>query len=274
MNLQAVRYEHDAYSSRLPIGIGRLDLLSVVESLGKRGTDLSSAAAQLLEHYIWRSRDSDYLSGRICAVWERVCRTADVLALSCRAINQAERELETKGFVVRTTGGNGARSGLRTDDQIRWAAGINLAPLIERYDELKATWDARCLQQRAVAECKAEIRRLRRLIRESGDTTGLARAEVILPDGRVAPINRMERLVAIRAGLEDLLADISAASRATFSSDRPEESGHPIIQAQDSSRSCKRNLPVPAIAAKVALSVASDDYRPWFKTLDKRTGPI
>jgi hypothetical protein len=94
----------------LPAGVGRLDLLSLIEDLGKRGLGIFSSAARLLRHYVWRSRDSDYLAGRICAVWDRVSGTAEQLDLCSRAVNEAERELERKGLIARTTGGNGARS--------------------------------------------------------------------------------------------------------------------------------------------------------------------
>ncbi|HEX7852803.1 MAG TPA: helix-turn-helix domain-containing protein [Sphingobium sp.] len=257
----------------LPLGISRLHLLSLVEDLGKRGIGVSSSAARLLEHLIWRSRDGDYDGGRICAVWERVCRTADDLGLSSRAINQAERELEAKGFVIRTTGGNGARSGSRTDGQIRWAAGINLAPLINRYAELKAVWDARCLQQQAIAECKAEIRRLRRLIRAGGEASGLARAEEILPDGRIAPINRMDRLETIRGQLAELLADISIDARATESSDPSEENDRRIIQDRDSSRPCRPRAAEPSITPATALDLASNDYRAIVRSLGGASWP-
>lgn len=36
----------------LPDRVGRLDLLTLVENLGKRGMDLSSSAVRLLEHFI------------------------------------------------------------------------------------------------------------------------------------------------------------------------------------------------------------------------------
>lgn len=257
----------------LPDGVGRLHLLCLVENLGKRGIGVSSSAARLLEHFIWRSRDSDYQGGRICAVWERVCRTADDLGLSSRAINQAERELEAKGLVLRTTGGNGARSGARTDGQIRWASGINLAPLINRYAELKAMWDARCLQQQAMAECKAEIRRLRRLIRVDGEASRLARAEEILPDGRIAPINRMDKLEAIRSGLAALLTDIGIDARAMESSDRSEQNGRRIIQDGDSSRSCRRRAAELSITPDAALDLASNDYRAIVHSLGGASWP-
>lgn len=245
----------------LPSGVRRIDLLSLVENLGKRGLGLSSTATRVLRHYVWRSRDEDYRAGRICAVWDRVCRTADDLDLCGRAINDAERELETKGLIARTTGGNGARSGLRSAGAIRWAAGINLAPLIERYVDLKAAWEARSLEQQAVAECKAEIRRLRRLIREGAIPAMVERAEAILPDGRVAPIHRIERLKAIQSGLEGVLAELASEPRAMKTSDRPEENSRPNIQTHHSSRSCSGRLTEPTITPRMALDLASDEYR-------------
>lgn len=244
----------------LPEGVRRIDLLSLVEDLGKRGLSLSSTATRVLRHYVWRSRDDDYRAGRICAVWDRVCRTADDLDLCSRAINDAERELEAKGLIARTTGGNGARSGLRSGGSIRWAAGINLAPLIERYAHLKASWEARRLEQQAIDTCKAEIRRTRRLIRDAGEPELIARADAILPDGRVAPIHRIERLEAIQSALEAVLADLASDPRATKTSDRPEENDRPNIQNQDSSRSCSER-PEPTITPRAALELASEEYR-------------
>lgn len=245
----------------LPEGIRRIDLLLLVEDLGKRGLGLSSTATRVLRRYVWRSRDDDYRAGRICAVWDRVSRTADDLDLCSRAINDAERELEAKGLIARTTGGNGARSGLRSGGVIRWAAGINLAPLIERYADLKAAWAARELQQQAIDTCKAEIRRMRRLIRDVAEPELMARADAILPDGRVAPIQRIEKLETIRAALEAVLADLASEPRAMKTSDRPEENSRPNIQNQDSSRSCSERPAEPTITPSLALELASDEYR-------------
>lgn len=245
----------------LPEGVRRIDLLSLVEDLGKRGLGLSSTATRVLRHYVWRSRDDDYRAGRICAVWDRVCRTADDLDLCSRAINDAERELEAKGLIARTTGGNGARSGLRSGGIIRWAAGINLAPLIERYADLKAAWEARRLEQQAIDTCKAEIRRTRRLIRDAGEPELIARADAILPDGRVAPIHRIERLEAIQSALEAVLADLSSEPRAMKTSDGPEENNQPNIQNHHSSRSCSERLSEPTITPRMALELASEGYR-------------
>lgn len=245
----------------LPEGVRRIDLLSLIESLGKKGLNISRTATQVLRHHVWRSRDEDYQAGRICAVWDRVRQTADDLSLCPRAINAAERELEASGLIVRTTGGNGARSGLRRGGVIRWAAGINLGPLIERYAELKAAWEARQLEQLTMAQCRAEIRRMRRQIREAADAQMIARADAILPDGRVAPIQRIDKLEAIQSALESVLADISSCARAQKTSDRSEENCRPNIQAQDSPRSCSEHTSEPTITPRAALELASEDYR-------------
>lgn len=244
----------------LPEGVRRTDLLSLIENLGKRDLGLSSTATRVLKHYVWRSRDEDYRAGHICAVWGQVCRTADDLGLCSRAINEAERELEAKGLIVRTTGGNGARSGLRSGGIILWAAGINLAPLIEHYAELKTALETRRLEQQAIDSCKAEIRRTRRLIRDAAEPELIAQADAILPDGRVAPIHRIEKLEAIRAALEAVLANIVSDPRAMKTSDGPEENSRPNIQNQDSSPSCSGHAE-PTITPRAALELASEEYR-------------
>jgi hypothetical protein len=61
----------------------------------------------------------------------------------------------------------------------------------------------------------------------------LTKADAILPDGRMAPINRMDTLTAIKAALEALLAEIAAAPRATESSDGSEETRVPNIKNLD-----------------------------------------
>lgn len=222
----------------LPSGIARKDLLLLIENLGKRGLGISSTALHVLRHYVWRSRDADYRTGRICAVWEKVSRTAEKLELCPRAINDAERELEGRGLIVRTTGGNGARSGLRVGDVIRWAVGINLKPLISRYVELQSIWEARYLHQLAIVETRAEIRRLRRSIRDCQQLEFVDKAEAILPRGPVAPITDLARLESIKTALELILCELEGAVRRPKTSDASEENCRPHIQTQHTSRPC------------------------------------
>ena len=185
----------------LPAGVGRFDLLRLFEQVARPGFGLSSTAIALVRHYILKTMDGDYLSGRICAVWTQARRFAEQLGLTPRSINSAERELEQVGFIVRNAGINGERAGDRQDGVVVWAAGINLAPLVERFAEMQAKAEALELQARAIQQCRAEIRQLGQRIREAGDEDLRERAETILPDGRTARITSIDRLIAIREAL-------------------------------------------------------------------------
>lgn len=135
----------------LPSGVGRFDLLRLFEQVARPGFGLSSTAVALVRHYVIKTMDGDYLSGRICAVWTQAYRFAEALGLTPRSINSAERELERAGFIIRNAGINGERAGDRQDGIVVWAAGINLAPLVERFAEMQAKAEALELQARAIS---------------------------------------------------------------------------------------------------------------------------
>ena len=196
--------------SGLPSGTTRFDLLRLFEQVARPGFGLSSTAVALVRHYVLKTMDGDYLTGRICAVWTQACRFAGAIGLTPRSINSAERELERAGFIVRNAGINGERNGDRLEGVITWAAGINLAPLVDRFAELKAKSEALEVQARAIQQCRAEIRQLGQRIREAGDDDLRERAETILPDGRTARINQIDRLIAIREALSAMLEAIEA----------------------------------------------------------------
>jgi DNA-binding transcriptional regulator YhcF (GntR family) len=145
---------------------GAFDLLRLFEQVARPGFGLSSTAVALVRHYVLKTMDGDYLSGRICAVWTQARRFAEQLGLTPRSINSAERELEQAGFIVRNAGINGERAGDRQDGIVVWAAGINLAPLVERFAEMQTKAEALELQARAIQQCRAEIRQLGQRIRE------------------------------------------------------------------------------------------------------------
>lgn len=256
----------------LPPGIARPDLLKLVEDLGKKGLGVSSTALRILHHYIWRSRDSDYKAGRICAVWERVGHTAEKLALCPRAVNEAERELERKGLLTRTTGGNGARSGMRRGDVILWAAGINLGPLISRYAELKACREAQRLHQQAVMECRADIRRIRRSIRDCQRLDLSERSETILPAGRTSTIADLGRLEGIKAALEAVLSELEGEPRRQKTSDPSEENCRPNILTEDSPQPCS-GVRDGAVTPEAALALASPAYREMVRMRGDATWP-
>lgn len=254
----------------LPPGVSRFELLRLFEQVGRPGFGLSSTAVALVRHYVLKTMDGDYLRGRICAVWSQACRYAEALGLTPRSVNSAERELERAGFIIRAAGINGGRTGDRHGGVITWAAGINLAPLIDRFAELKAKAEAIEMQARAINQCRAEIRQLGKRIREVGDERLQSRANTLLPDGRTARIGCISRLVAIREALSAMLDAIASAPapapgpRARKTSDAPEENCAPHIQTHQSSRRCKARGgcdPLERVTPMMALRVATEGYQ-------------
>ncbi|RVU02256.1 hypothetical protein EOE18_17475 [Novosphingobium umbonatum] len=263
----------------LPSGVGRFDLLRLFEQVARPRFGLSSTAVALVRHYILKTMDGDYLSGRICAVWTQACRFAEALGLTPRSINSAERELEQAGFIIRNAGINGERAGDRQDGIVVWAAGINLAPLVECFAEMQAKAEALELQARAIQQCRAEIRQLGQRIREAGDDDLRERAETVLPDGRTARITNIDRLIAIREALSAMLAAIEPVPepdpRALKTSDAPEENCVPNIQDKNSSRRRTARLsdPLERIRPATALVVATESYRGIVEALGGPTWP-
>ena len=249
------------------------------EQVARPGFGLSSTAVALVRHYVLKTMDADYVNGRICAVWTQACRFAEQLGLTPRSINSAERELEQAGFIIRNAGINGERAGDRKDGAIVWAAGINLSPLVDRYAELQAKAAALELQARAIQQCRAEIRQLGQRIREADDEGLRERAETILPDGRTARITSIDRLIAIREALSDMLAAIESAPdtepRALKTSDAPEENCAPNIQNKNSSRRRTAHVrdPLDQVRPATALVVATDAYRGLVEALGGPTWP-
>lgn len=249
----------------LPEGCGRFELLSTFEVVAKVEYRLSRTAIALVRHYVLKTSDEDYLAGRICAVWGQVCRTARALNLSSRSINSAERELEAAGFLVRSTGSNGSRSGDRSGGRISWAAGVNLAPLIQRYRELMDKVEALRLRNCALDQCKAEIRQINRAIRESKSAEAQDMAADILPRGRTARIIDLARLETIKDALAAVLAELTGSSGTQKTSDRSEENCAPNIPSEESSKTCSAAAESQSsddrITPRLASALASDEYR-------------
>lgn len=254
--------------SGLPPGVSRFELLRLFEQVGRPGYGLSSTAIALVRLYVLKTMDGDYLRGRICAVWSQACRYAEALGLTPRSVNSAERELERAGFIVRAAGINGGRTGDRHEGVITWAAGINLAPLVDRFAELKAKAEALELKARAINQCRAEIRQLGKRIREAGDERLQARVDGILPGGRTARIGCLSRLVSIREALSAMLNAIESEPepdpRAPKSSGASEANYAPVIRTHQSSRRGTPRGggdPLERITPRMALSVATEGYR-------------
>jgi len=206
-------------------------------------------------------------------VWTQACRIAAKLGLTPRSINSAERELEQAGFIVRTGGINGGRGGDRHDGVIAWAAGINLAPLVNRFSELRAKAEAIELATMAILQCRAEIRQLGKRIRDIDDPALWDDAAKVLPGGRTARIADIRRLTAVRDALSAMLEAIESKPCASISSDAPEENSAPRIQNHQSTRSRtgRPGDPLDRVTPVAAMSVATETYRDTVRALGGAT---
>lgn len=251
--------------SGLPDGLTRFDLLRAFERVARPYFGLSQTDIALVHHYIKRTYDQDYLRGQICAVWQMVCNTAAELNVSSRSINAAERRLEALGFLRRDFGNNGARSGARQDGNVIWANGINLAPLIESYNELVAAAEVLSLRKNTIAACRSEIRKLNRAIRASENEELKARSQEILPNGRSARITNLEQLELIKAALSAVVSELANGRRALNTSGPTEDSGTPIIQTKTIKESCSETHTEPfrelRITTRLATDLAIHEYR-------------
>ncbi|QTD57286.1 replication initiation protein RepC [Parasphingorhabdus cellanae] len=252
----------------LPNGIGKFDLLTVFEQVAKSEYRLSRTAVMLIRQYILGTMTDDYQQGRICAVWKQVSRIARSISVTPKSINNAERELEYAGFIVRTTGVNGARNGERCHGVVRWAAGINLAPLIERFEEMSAKLEARRLSHLAIDQCRSEIRYISRSIRDSGDAQLREQADAVLPSGRTCRISSLQRLETIKADLIAIMEAIDDRSGATKTSDASEQNRSPNIQDQKLEKTCRAGPDSKAtkISLRTVFDIASPDYRSLIQT--------
>jgi replication initiation protein RepC len=248
----------------LPSGIGRFALLDTFDAVARTTFGISATAIRLLRHHVGKCRDSDFLAGRICGTWEQPQQTAKLLGISTRVLNNAERELIAKGFINRSATPHARREGKRSGDRIAYAAGINLAPLVDRYPELAALQTAQELREEAQLQLRREIADIRGHIRASADLGRIVQAEDIIPRGRTSRITNIEQLEAIKTDLEALLVCLELPSGEQNSSDRTEENFSPNILEKDSSKNCSRgrrrteNL---AVTPEAAARLASEDYR-------------
>jgi replication initiation protein RepC len=248
----------------LPNGIGRFTLIDTFDSVARSVFGISATAVRLLRHHVSKCRDSDFLAGRICGTWEQPQQTAASLGISTRVLNNAERQLIAKGFINRTATPHARRDGRRSGDNITYAAGINLAPLVERYPELAELQSAQGLKVEAKRQLRSEIADIRRQIRISEDAGLIEQAEGIVPGGRTSRIEKIERLEAIKSDLEALLVCLEVPSGEQKSSDQTEENFSPNILPKDSSKNCsggRQQNGTSKVTPETAARLASEDYQ-------------
>lgn len=99
--------------------------------------DLSPTAHKYIRKIIELTSKQDYQPNSICAVFYSIPMLSLKIDMPRRSINRAEEELVRLGWIKKTCSKRGRRKGVRDDfgtKQIRWAAGVNLGPLIDRLD--------------------------------------------------------------------------------------------------------------------------------------------
>ena len=217
----------------LPVNLSRHHFSNLIVRI-RQELGLSKTAVNLLSHYIKeRTFDSDYLPHKICAVWPKVKDVAYILGLSVKSVNNAERELEDKGFIIRTTSGNGFREGKRSHDEdksIEWAHGVNLAPLIAKAKNIIQIAEGQDRERQSIEKICSEIRHTNKLIRKTSNLKTLEESQSILPNGRTARIQCLERLKNILTKLKALLFPKLTKPRPSKTSDASEEKDVPIYK--------------------------------------------
>ncbi|PIE12480.1 MAG: hypothetical protein CSA68_12580 [Rhodobacterales bacterium] len=171
---------------------------------------LSSGALKYLEFAIDNCQPSDFQQGRICAIWHSLERLAVLLGLSKRQITRIEAELVGAGLIKRTYPERKSRSGERVDGVIKRAAGINLAPLIERAEYIRFLVSRQMLAHEDRKQLCEHIQGLFRQIRDLDNADADEAATCILPRRRPTELSDIKKMQEVAEALEAVLADFSA----------------------------------------------------------------
>ena len=159
---------------------------------------LSKGAVEYLAFAIENCQPSDFQNGRICAIWHSLERLAKLFGLSKRQINRIEAELVAAGLIQRTYPERKNRSGDRVDGAIKRAAGINLAPLIEKAEYIRSLVGRQMQADEDHKRLREHLQDLFRQIRELENAEAYAAATSILPRRRPGDLNditEMQRVV-------------------------------------------------------------------------------
>lgn len=170
---------------------------------------LSSGALKYLEFVIDTCQPSDFQQGRICAIWHSLERLGTVFRLSKRQIGRVEAELVEAGLIKRTYPERKSRSGDRVDGVIKRAAGINLAPLVEKAEYIRALVRRQMLADEDHKRLREHIQGLFRQIRELENADADEAATYVLPRRRPTELNDIKKMQEVAGALEAVLSDFS-----------------------------------------------------------------
>ncbi|WP_299193585.1 helix-turn-helix domain-containing protein [uncultured Litoreibacter sp.] len=201
----SVRLTH----SGLPADIAPFQLKQLLKR-ARVSLGLSKGAVDYLTFAIDNCQRSDFLNGRICAIWHSLERLTQIFGLSKRQISRIEAELVSAGLIRRTYPERKSRSGERIDGVIKRAAGINLAPLIEQAGYVRSLVSRRMQSDEDHKRLREQIQGLFRQIRELGNANADEAATTILPRRRPTELTDITKMQEVAAALEAVLSDFSS----------------------------------------------------------------
>jgi len=200
----SVRLTHDGLPSDITPYRLKQYLLQARTALG-----LSKGAIEYLMFAIENCQQTDFQNGRICAIWHSLEQLAQLFSLSKRQIGRIEAELVDAGLIKRTYPERKCRSGLRVDGEIKRAAGINLAPLIEQAGYVRSLVSRQMQANEDHKQLREHIQSLFRQIRELGNIDADEAATCILPRRRPTELNDIAKMQEVAEALESVLTDFS-----------------------------------------------------------------
>ncbi|NIY96656.1 hypothetical protein HC022_10475 [Salipiger sp. HF18] len=243
----------------LPDGMTRWDLYGLLVKAAKH-FGLTDTMLKYLRFAISRTQDQDYAAGSICALWPSVSETASQLEADPRQIARAEARLAELGFVVKSIAARCRRYGVRSENIIRYAFGINLAPLVDRAREVEAAARKTCFEKEEAKRLRLYIPKLLERVRTSGDASAEEAAEVILPSRRPSRIWRCARLKEIADALEALIETFADASVAVEMSDQCDTDVAPREGRKTNSKRSSSGQPDPRLSPAQFCILASPGF--------------
>ena len=257
--------------SGLPQGSSRTDLLNAWDR-GARHLGISKGTIQLGRWLILRTNPRhDYDQHAICAVWTGTGEIAAQLGVSPRSINNAEQNLKKLGFIHRTGFANGKRYGSRCPNsgKILWAAGVNLAPMVDRFVELVDAANAADHQKQEIDRYRAEIRLSLREITASRFEDLKAIAAEILPRRRPSEISCIEKLKNIFIQLRDAIEEAFHNAGRKRMTDQPENFHRPYTKIKQTQKPCTRQREPKKSGIEISPSrfwdIASSEFQQVIK---------
>jgi len=170
--------------------------------------DISPTAHKYICEIIELTSNQDYKPDSICATFYGVAKLSQKIRMPRRSINRAEAELAETDWIIKTCSKRGRRNGVRDNHgakQIRWAAGINIGPLIDRFQELQGLAEDVEIERLAQQACRDEINAIRRDIIEAGFEAEAVKA---YPRGRPSELTCLAKLNVVLAALRDVMKTV------------------------------------------------------------------